>query len=674
MLVQLRRFRSLRMLKSFLLQSRVGQCLVIFGFALLLYLYWASKFKSLDNRKIQGEALSAPPAQSLTFEKQQFYLKGKKIRILAGSVHYFRIVPQYWMPVLKKLKACGLNTVVTYVPWNLHEPSPNHYVFYGMLDLMKFLIFAHSLDLYVILRPGPYICSEWDFGGLPSWLLRTHASLRSNSAPYMFAVERYFANLLPQVVDFQYFYGGPIIAFQLENEFGSFSNEVQHLENLRELFIKNGVHELLLISDGLSGIIRATIPGVLLTANFGGHQRGKDIFKVITDINPENPLMVMEFWSGWFDHWGNKYRELKPLETFKKTFQFILNQNASFNFYMFMGGTNFGFMAGANGQKEKYAPDVTSYDYGALLSESGDITEKYLTAQRMIYEQVLKPEGISHSPQILSDNPKAKYGALTVSSYLSFKDMLDIVSELQLSSFETKMEFMELLNMNFNAGQSYGYILYEKSLPKVKTLKIGGSVADRAHILLNHQVMFTVNWTVSNPQFSLPDNDGIKLGILVENLGRVNYLMFDDKHSFSNQFKGLDGEVYLDGKLEEYWNIYPLDFSSEFLDKVAESDNWKDVIPEVHSPAMYKITFTLSSHPADTFLNLDGWVKGIVIVNGFNLGRYWNIGPQKTLYLPAPLLEIGLNVIYIFEEEQGEKYIMSVDQPDLGKISSGDKN
>ncbi|GAB1604670.1 beta-galactosidase-1-like protein 2 [Argonauta hians] len=604
---------------------------------------------------------------SLTFKNQKFYLKGEQLRILAGSVHYFRIVPKYWFFVLQKLKACGLNTVVTYVPWNLHEPSPNQYVFQGMLDLQKFLNIAQFLKLYVILRPGPYICSEWDFGGLPSWLLRTGSELRSNSELYMLAVDRYFRHLFSQVVDYQHSKGGPIIAFQIENEYGAYSDNIKHLENLRQLYQKNGIHELLLLSDGLDGIIRARIPNVLLTANFANAAAGRMIFDKITEINPDNPLMVMEFWTGWFDHWGNKYHQTRSVSWFKQNFQQILDLNASFNFYMFMGGTNFGFMAGANIVNGQYHPDVTSYDYDALLTESGDITDKYLMAQKMIYEQILKPQGIEALPTP-PDLPKAGYGKLTVSSQLSFQDMLDIISEMKLVLHDTSLEYMELLEIKNKTGQSYGYILYEKLLPKLNELTIDGIAADRAQILVNHQLKSTLHPSISYHTLTLSYNSTLKVGILVENLGRVNYIRYEEKHTYSQQYKGLRGDVYLDGVLEPSWHTFPLEFSQEFLERISKSNKWKAIPPQSNSPAMYRIDFKLSCSPKDTFLQLTGWVKGIVIVNNFNLGRYWNIGPQLTLYLPAPLLHIGLNVIYIFEEKQGYTHISSVDQPTLGRV------
>lgn len=637
----------------------------------LLLLYWFAKSPVPISDDIRAETYLAPPNPSLTYQNREFFLDGKKFRILSGSIHYFRIMPQYWQSVLLKLKACGLNTLETYVPWNLHEPSPERYNFEGILNLREFIKLAHSMNIYVILRPGPYICSEWDFGGIPSWLLRTQASLRSNSAPYLFAVERYFARLLPKVVDLQHSTGGPIIAVQVENEFGTYSNEVQHLEYLRELLTKNGITELLITSDGLEGMLRATLSGALPTANFGNFNKGQKIFKAIGDSNPKYPLMVMEFWSGWFDHWGNKHHSVKSLSWFQKNFQQIINYNASFNFYMFMGGTNFGFMAGANADKDKYEPDVTSYDYDALLTESGDVTPKYMLARKMIYEQILKPEGHDPLPAIPSNNVKKSYGTLLISSYLSFKQILYTADQLKLCIREAKMDPMELLNIYNNAGQSYGYILYEKSVGKVKSMKIGGYVRDRAHVLINSEIIATVDWKKSDQNIIFPENllsADMNLGILVENLGRVNFVRFGEREVVNSQFKGLHGDVYLDEQLEENWNIYVLDFSKEFLDKVSDSIAWQEDIPAKRSPALYQATFTITETPSDTFFSMKGWTKGIVIVNKFNLGRYWNTGPQKTLYVPAPILRVGVNVVYIFEEEHGSKEFLSANEPDLGDI------
>lgn len=645
--------------------------------AFLLLCWFVKSPTPISDADINPETYITPPNPSLTYQNKEFLLNGEKFRILSGSVHYFRIMPQYWRSVLLKLKACGLNTLETYVPWNLHEPSPGRYNFEGILNIRQFIKLAQSLNIYVILRPGPYICSEWDFGGLPSWLLRTQASLRSNSAPYMFAVERYFANLIRKVVDLQHSIGGPIIAVQVENEFGTFSNEVQHLEYLRELLTKNGITELLITSDGLEGMLRATLSGALPTANFANFNKGHKIFKAIRDSNPKYPLMVMEFWTGWFDHWGEKYHSIKSLSWFQKNFQQILQQNASFNFYMFMGGTNFGFMAGANADKENYKPDTTSYDYDALLTESGDVTPKYLLARKMIYEQILKPEGHEPLPSIPSNNVKKSYGTLIISSYLPFKQILYTADQLKLCIRETKMDPMELLNIYNNAGQSYGYIFYEKSIGKVKNIKIGGYVRDRAHVMINSEIVATADWKKSDQNMSLPQKDMLtemNLGILVENLGRVNFVRFGDREIVNSQFKGLHGDVYLDERLEENWNIYSLDFSKEFLDKVSYSIAWQEDIPAKRSPALYQATFTITESPSDTYFSMKGWTKGIVIVNKFNLGRYWNVGPQRTLYVPAPILRVGLNVVYIFEEEHGTKEFLSVTEPDLGEVNSNIKS
>ncbi|XP_060069165.1 beta-galactosidase-1-like protein 2 [Ylistrum balloti] len=587
---------------------------------------------------------------SLTFKNGDFILDQKPLRILSGTMHYFRVVPEYWEDRLLKMKACGLNTVETYVAWNKHEEYPGQFNFDGILDVRKFVQVAKKVGLYVIFRPGPYICAEWDFGGLPSWLLTDEKmKVRSNYQPYQDAVDRFFTKLLPLVTDLQYSKGGPIIAVQVENEFGSYSDEVEHLSFVKELLEKNGIQELLLTSENIFGLKRAAFyQHALPTANFPEMGDGQKLFDMIREWSPDFPLMVMEFWPGWFDHWGQGHKGL-AMPLFENCLTGILDAGGSFNMYMFHGGTNFGFMAGANFfANSTYKPDITSYDYDAPLSEAGDITPKFLRAREIIFEKVLKPLGVTKLPDLPSNTPKASY----------------VRNEVRCSSPIP----MELLKIHGDYGQNYGYTLYRTTMPAGKCLQFSSLPQDRAQIFINGAFVHVIDWR--NPGLEIDivcTQDTNTLEILVENHGRVNYVEFG-LNLLNEQRKGLSGDVSVDGKKLESWSIVPLEFDNDFVNNVSRCDKWVSTLPSSYSsPALFKATLTISDTPKDTFLCTKGWGKGIVFLNGFNLGRFWCVGPQQTLYVPAPLLKQGDNQILIFEQEAPGISIEFLDAPILNE-------
>ncbi|XP_033726489.1 beta-galactosidase-1-like protein 2, partial [Pecten maximus] len=387
-------------------------------------------------------------SSSLNFTKRQFYLDGKPFQLLGGSIHYFRIRPEYWTDRLTQLKACGLNTVTVYVPWNLHEEYPGEFHFTDHLNLRRFIKIAQSLGLYVSLRPGPYICGEWEFGGLPGWLLKdSNMAVRSNYPGYTQAVERYFTRLLREVVDLQFSRGGPIIAVQVENEFGTYSDEVAHLTFLKQLLQKNGIVEMFFTSDSyvaynMSGLDRAPFyREALPTVNYVDIHQGYGLFLRILRLSEDFPLMVTEFWSGWFDYWGKGHNTLS-LEVFSNTLRSILADGASVNLYMFHGGTNFGFTAGANMEKDGYHSDVTSYDYDALVSEDGQLTPKYFVARDLIRNMSLSAQGNVSVPDPL---PTSRHGYLgpvdiAIDSYMGLQELVSLVESPVTSMKPTCME------------------------------------------------------------------------------------------------------------------------------------------------------------------------------------------------------------------------------------------
>ncbi len=340
---------------------------------------------------------------ALTTSTNQFLLNGEPFRILSGAMHYFRVVPEYWRDRLEKLRAFGLNTVETYVAWNLHEPRPGEFHYEGRLDLVKFIETAAEVGLKVIVRPGPYICSEWDFGGLPSWLLKDpHMQVRCAYPPYLAAVDRFFESVLPRLAPLQSNRGGAIIAFQVENEYGSYGNDKVYLRRLVDGLRAHGIDSFLFTSDGpRDGSLQGGgLAELFKTVNFAFDAPAA--FAKLREYQPEGPLMAMEFWSGWFDHWGEQHHlsedGSESIQRSVDTLDEILAAGASVNFYMFHGGTNFGFMNGANQELSGYRADVTSYDYACPLDECGDPSPRFSAYRSVLEKYCDLPEAIPPEP------------------------------------------------------------------------------------------------------------------------------------------------------------------------------------------------------------------------------------------------------------------------------------
>ncbi|MGH0175228.1 UNVERIFIED_CONTAM: hypothetical protein FKN15_012991 [Acipenser sinensis] len=418
----------------------------------------------------------------LQADSPEFQLGGEVFRILGGSIHYFRVPREYWRDRLLKMKACGLNTLTTYVPWNLHEPERGTFNFKGNLDLEAYIKLAGELGLWVILRPGPYICAEWDLGGLPSWLYRDPAmQLRSTYKGFTQAVDAFFSQLLPRVVPLQYKKGGPIIAVQVENEYGSFAVDTEYMPYMKEALLSRGIEELLMTSDNVDGLKKGNVEGALATINL---QKLRDLHLSHLDSSqPQKPKMVMEFWSGWFDTWGDLHHVFTA-EDMASVVTEILQKGLSINLYMFHGGTNFGFMNGAL-EMHSYKADVTSYgkvflypaDYDAPLSESGDYTAKYL----LLREVFSKYHGES-LPDVPALFPKMSYDASTVYQYMPLWEALQLADEPFKSESPVNMENLPVNNGN---GQSYGYTLYETTIPSGGTLHSNDKVRDRALVFVD---------------------------------------------------------------------------------------------------------------------------------------------------------------------------------------------
>lgn len=596
----------------------------------------------------------------LEIKSKKFYMDSKPFDIYSGAMHYFRTVPEYWEDRLTKLKAAGFNTVETYVCWNLHEKKPGEFDFSGILDIEKYLEIAQKVGLYAIVRPGPYICAEWDFGGLPAWLLKDkNMQIRCMYPDYLKCVERFYKELLPRLVPHLESHGGNIIAMQVENEYGSYGNDKDYLRYVEKLTRDCGIDCLLFTSDENTNnmISGGSLPDIYKVLNFGS--RSRTAFNVLKGFENDGPNMCGEFWCGWFDHWRDKHHTRNSLEIVNEIKGFIDN-GASFNIYMFHGGTNFGFTAGANhNQGHGYEPTVTSYDYCAMLTEWGDYTPAYHAVRKLLCEkQGIEPPELPESPKLQS------IGKVELTETASLFENLDNIGEKHHVSVPEGMEYF---------GQNFGLIYYETTLKgkyNASPMYVN-NVHDFAEVYFDGEKKTSIDRTLysvegkttlkdvifkkkkgeSSP-FIMPALSGErKIGVLVDTMGRVNYggNMLDRK-GISDIYLGIQRLMNYD-----VWTL-PLDN----LDKLKYSSSVKK-----EEPVFLRGSFKTDSK-ADCFIHLDGFNRGCVYINGFNLGRFWKVGPQKSLYIPGTLLK-DENEIIVFNIGGYSKPTVSItDKHNLG--------
>ncbi|KAM8852959.1 beta-galactosidase-1-like protein 2 isoform 2-T4 [Synchiropus picturatus] len=554
------------------------------------------------------------------------------------------------------MKACGLNTLTTYVPWNLHEPERGVFNFEDELDLAAYLQLASRLGLWVILRPGPYICAEWDLGGLPSWLLRDkNMKLRTTYPGFTDAVDSYFNQLIKTVVPFQYSKGGPIIAVQVENEYGDYAKDEDYMAFIKEALLSRGITELLLTSDDKDGLKPGRVNGALETLNFQKLDLG-DI-EYLDELHPQKPKMVTEYWTGWFDLWGDLHH-VYPAEDMVEVVKQILKLGMSINLYMFHGGTNFGFMNGAYAiDLPAPKPMVTSYDYDAPLSEAGDYTTKYHLLRNLFTQYHTKPV-----PEPPSLQERRAYQPVVIQQHLSLWDTLHFTDKPTKS--ETPVN-MENLPVNHNNGQSYGYTLYQTLITSGGRLHSRNSVRDRALVFVDRLFIGVLDYKTQ--ELPIPDaKEERALRLLVENWGRVNF-----GETLDEQRKGLVGDLELNKRPLRDFVIYSLEMKPDFIHRLVASGQWRQMQQQQQQPPPSYPSFFLGrlhvdETPQDTFIKLPGWSKGVVFINGRNLGRYWSVGPQQTLYLPAPWLHSGDNQVMVLEEQESDGKIQFTSSPDYG--------
>ncbi|MFI8964643.1 beta-galactosidase family protein [Streptomyces sp. NPDC053493] len=570
---------------------------------------------------------------------EDFLLDGRPVRLLSGALHYFRVHEEQWDHRLGMLRAMGLNCVETYVPWNLYEPEPGRYG--DVAELGRFLDAVARAGMWAIVRPGPYICAEWENGGLPHWLTgRLGRRVRTDDAEFLVHVDRWFRRLLPQVVERQIGRGGPVVLVQVENEYGSYGTDAGYLRHVADLLVACGVEVPLFTSDGPEDhmLTGGSVPGVLATVNFGSGAR--EAFEVLRRHRPDGPLMCMEFWCGWFDHWGTGHVGRDAADA-AETLREILESGASVNVYMAHGGTSFAGWAGANrsGRLHEGAlrPTVTSYDYDAPVDEAGLPTEKFWR-----FREVLARYAEGPLPEVPA--PPVRIGAPAAGVPADWAPLAEVLEVLGDEESDTPLPptFEEL-------GVDRGLVRYRLEVPGPRQpypLAVSG-LRDRATVYVDGVLAGVLD--TEEAELPEPVAGPAVVELWVESLGRVNY------GPRLAEPKGVTGGMrherqYLHGVRARGLRLDA--FGPEAVAKVPCGPVPAGAGPAGAGPGLYRAAVEVPA-PGDAALRLPGWTRGFVWVNGFCLGRYWNTGPQESLFVPGPVLREGANEVWVLELEGG---------------------
>ena len=576
----------------------------------------------------------APKAESGTFEagKGSFLLNGEPFVVKAAELHYPRIPRAYWEHRIKQCKALGMNTICLYVFWNFHEEKPGEFDFTGQKDLAEFCRLCQKNDMYVILRPGPYVCAEWEMGGLPWWLLKKKdIRLREDDPYFLERVAIFEKEVANQVAGLTIQKGGPIIMVQVENEYGSYGESKEYVAKIRDIVRENFGDVTLFQCDWASNFQLNALDDLVWTMNFGTGANIDEQFAPLKKVRPDSPLMCSEFWSGWFDKWGANH-ETRAADDMIAGIDEMLSKGISFSLYMTHGGTNWGHWAGAN--SPGFAPDVTSYDYDAPISESGKITPKY----EKLRETLAKYMDGKKQAKVPDDIPTISVPAF------EFTEVAPLFANLPEPKSDDTIRTME------EYDQGFGSILYRTTLPKIDrsaTLTVT-EAHDYAQIFINGKYIGKLDRRNGEKQLDIPAcAEGAQLDILVEAMGRINF------GRAIKDFKGITEKVELKngGRTTELkgWKVYNLEDRYEEYKglKFEPLKSVKDAQGQ-RVPGCYRATFHVEK-PGDTFLNFETWGKGLVYVNGYGIGRIWEIGPQQTLYVPGCWLKEGENEILVFD-------------------------
>ena len=595
-----------------------------------------------------------PPAgpAALGYADRRLFRHGQAHRIIAGAVHYFRVHPDQWQDRIERLVAMGVNTLDTYVAWNFHQPHKDKAPdFTGWRDLARFITLAGNAGLDVIVRPGPYICAEWDNGGFPSWAISNpDMVLRSSDPLFTGVVGQWFDHLLPIVEPLQACHGGPVVAVQIENEYGSYGDDKDYLRWNRQALQKRGITEMLFTADGgtdyfLDG---GSLPDTWATATLGS--RGPEGDAVWERRRPGEPFFTVEFWNGWFDHWGEEHHTRDAVDAGSEAKK-ILDVGGSICLYMAHGGTNFGLTAGAN-HDGAIQPTVTSYDSDAPIAEDGRLTGKF-HAMREVFlaatgrEPAPVPAHLEVPAPVL---PAAGVPLARGTALLDFVRAVEPVASIKPLSFE-------------QLGLDRGLVHYSAKavLPAGEAaIKIRG-LHDRAQVWVDGVLAGVLNDATGAAGLKVVSGGGLaRLEILVENQGRINY------GPLLGQGKGILDGVLINQRHVFHWEQRPVELELPLSGLLAIGAGHAPSAPAAEA-GFYSGTVHVDT-PADTYLALPDFGKGFVWVNGFLLGRHWEIGPQLTLYVPAPLLHSGENTITVLELERGGTHAQLHEEPNLGLV------
>ena len=563
---------------------------------------------------------SVKAAHSFVVSGNQFLFDGKPYQVISGEMHYTRIPRTYWRDRFRKARAMGLNTITTYAFWNAQEPRPGIYDFTGQNDIAEYIREAQEEGLNIILRPGPYVCAEWELGGYPSWLLKDRSLvLRSDDPKYIAAMQAWFTRLGKEIAPLLIQNGGPVIAVQVENEYGSFGDDHAYMETVKSTLQKSGIApDVLYTADPPSGLANGALPDLPAVINFGTGDAERSFAK-LESLRPDGPRMSGEYWAGWFDHWGDKHHVTDGAREAAE-FEWMLKHGYSVSLYMFDGGTSFGWMNGANSDGMNFQPDTTGYDYDAPINEQGEPTPKFFALR----DAIARTTGRS-LPPLPAATPRRVYPISPRMETASLWRNLPKPADSKV-----------LLTME-DLGQSYGYILYRTGLDEGDggELVLNG-LHDYAQVYVDQKLVGTLDRRLGTSRLALPILKAAgTLDILVENSGRVNYTKV-----IRSERKGITGAVTVGAKIPKQWEIYSLP-----MDDLAKL---RFLPSPCEGLCFYRADMDVPV-AADTYLDTRGVQKGEVWINERPLGRFWSIGPQYALYTPGPWLHKGRNSLVFFD-------------------------
>jgi beta-galactosidase len=594
---------------------------------------------------------------TIDYDNNQFLKDGEPFQYVSGEVHYFRIPYQLWEDRLQKMYMGGLNTIQMYVPWNLHEPEPGSYTFDGQLDVVSFIEMAQQQGLLVMVRLGPFIASEWEFGGFPYWLQRDNPTiaLRTSDSTYLSYVDQYYAQLLPKLAPLIYQNGGPIIGVHVENEYGSYGLEwgcdetyKTHLYDLFRQYLGDDL--LFFTTDNMdeSKLSCGKIDGAYATVDFGADADVDTAYDVQKEVETTGPFVNSEYYSGWLDNWSGEHHTVDPT-WYAEVLDDILSRGGSVSMYMYHGGTNFNFNSGGTGLTTEFLPIITSYDYDAPLSECGDPTDKFYTVRDTISKYMTVPTGTPSTSTKFS-------GTVTLQSVGTLWDLLSDLTVGGVVTSDSPMSFADLYI-------PYGYVMYQIAVSESYSnseLSVP-NLGDRAYVYVDESLAGILERSGGATSLSVTISSGQNLRLLVENQGRLDW--------GENDVKGLNSGLTLGGNsLSGTWSQYRIPLNNTA--GVGSGSTSCDL------PNIFRGEFTTPSGDTnpDTFLDTSGFGKGVAFINGYNLGRYWpTAGPQITLYIPGVYLASsgGTNTLTMIEFEKsscsgGYVSVDLVETPNIG--------